>query len=124
MPELEQPWDISYACAGFTNNTVWMLAFFMVILAAIQMTQMISRVKDVMAMLVEVGGFTSYVALLIVVMLGASILGMGSTAFYVLIFSLVVTMPYSDKLPGSKLDRKSTRLNSSHEIPSRMPSSA
>lgn len=103
MPELEQPWDISYAFAGFTNNTVWMLAFFMVILAAIQKTQMISRVKDVMARLVEVGGFKSYVALLIVVMLGASILGMGSTAFYVLIFSLVVTMPYSDKLPGSKL---------------------
>ena len=103
MPELEQPWDISYAFAGFTNNTVWMLAFFMVILAAIQKTQMISRVKDVMAKLVEVGGFKSYVALLIVVMLGASILGMGSTAFYVLIFSLVVTMPYSDKLPGSKL---------------------
>ena len=27
-------------------------------------------------------------------------------------------------LDGSRLDRKSTRLNSSHEIPSRMPSSA
>ena len=26
--------------------------------------------------------------------------------------------------PAEKLDRKSTRLNSSHEIPSRMPSSA
>ena len=26
--------------------------------------------------------------------------------------------------PGAVLDRKSTRLNSSHEIPSRMPSSA
>ncbi len=103
LPELEKPWDISYAFAGFTNNTVWMLAFFMVILAAIQKTQMINRVKDAMTKLVEIGGFKSYVALLIVVMLGASILGMGSTAFYVLIFSLVVTMPYNDKLPGSKL---------------------
>ena len=28
------------------------------------------------------------------------------------------------KLKGEKEDRKSTRLNSSHEIPSRMPSSA
>lgn len=103
MTDLSKPWDISYAFAGFTNNTVWMLAFFMVILAAIQKTQMINKVKDVMAKLVEKGGFKSYVLLLIVVMLGASILGMGSTAFYVLIFSLVVTMPYSDKLPGSKL---------------------
>ena len=30
----------------------------------------------------------------------------------------------SDDLYGEKTDRKSTRLNSSHEIPSRMPSSA
>ena len=103
MTELPKAWDISYAFAGFTNNTTWMLAFFMVILAAIQKTQMINKVKDVMTKLVEKGGFKSYVMLLIVVMLGASILGMGSTAFYVLIFSLVVTMPYSDKLPSSKL---------------------
>lgn len=103
MTELAKPWDISYAFAGFTNNTTWMLAFFMVILAAIQKTQMINTVKNAMTKLVEKGGFKSYVMLLIVVMLGASILGMGSTAFYVLIFSLVVTMPYSDKLPSSKL---------------------
>ena len=95
--------DVSYAFAGFTNSTVWMLAFFMVILAAIQKTSMIVKVKNAMTKLVEKGGFKSYVALLLVVMLGASIVGMGSTAFYVLIFSLVVTMPYNEKLPGSKL---------------------
>jgi len=95
--------DVSYAFAGFTNSTVWMLAFFMVILAAIQKTSLILRVKDAMTSLVERGGFKSYVLLLLVVMLGASIVGMGSTAFYVLIFSLVVTMPYNEKLPGSKL---------------------
>lgn len=103
MTELAHPWDVSYAFAGFTNSTVWMLAFFMVILAAIQKTSMILKVKDAMSRLVEKGGFKSYVALLIVVMLGASIVGMGSTAFYVLIFSLVVTMPYNEELPGSKL---------------------
>lgn len=95
--------DVSYAFAGFTNPTVWMLAFFMVILAAIQKTSFINKVKDVMTKLVERGGYKSYVALLLVVMLGASIVGMGSTAFYVLIFSLVVTMPYNEKLPASKL---------------------
>ncbi|SDC17390.1 SLC13 family permease [Parafannyhessea umbonata] len=94
---------IAYAFAGFTNSTVWMLAFFMVILAAIQKTSLINKVKDAMTALVNKGGFKSYVLLLIVVMLGASLVGMGSTAFYVLIFSLVVTMPYNEKLPGSKL---------------------
>ena len=95
--------DVAYAFAGFTNSTVWMLAFFMVILAAIQKTSLILKVKDAMTTLVNRGGFVSYVLLLIVVMLGASIVGMGSTAFYVLIFSLVVTLPYNEKLPGSKL---------------------
>ena len=33
----------------------------------------------------------------------------------------IISMPQSE---GEKGDRKSTRLNSSHEIPSRMPSSA
>ncbi|RVU98585.1 membrane transport protein [Coriobacteriales bacterium OH1046] len=94
---------IAYAFAGFTNSTVWMLAFFMVILAAIQKTSLIIKVKEAMTNLVNRGGFKSYVLLLIVVMLGASIVGMGSTAFYVLIFSLVVTMPYNEKLPSSKL---------------------
>lgn len=75
----------------------------MVILAAIQKTTLILRIKDAMAALVEKGGFKSYVLLLIVVMIGASIVGMGSTAFYVLIFSLVVTMPYNENFPGSKL---------------------
>ena len=31
---------------------------------------------------------------------------------------------HSPQLPEQSIDRKSTRLNSSHEIPSRMPSSA
>ena len=95
--------DVKYAFAGFTNPTVWMLAFFMVILAAIQKTSIILKVKDEMTKLVVKGGYKSYVLLLLVVMLGASIVGMGSTAFYVLIFSLVVTLPYNEKLPGSKL---------------------
>lgn len=95
--------DVSYAFSGFTNSTVWMLAFFMVILAGMQKTRLILKVKDIMTKLVEKGGFKSYVALVIVVMLFASVLGMGSTALYVLIFSLVVTMPYNEKLPGSKL---------------------
>jgi di/tricarboxylate transporter len=94
---------IAYAFAGFTNSTVWMLAFFMVILAAVQKTSVINKVRDAMTKLVEKGGYRSYVLLLLLVMLGASIVGMGSTAFYVLIFSLVVSMPYNEKLPGSKL---------------------
>ena len=50
---------------------------------------------------------------------------------YALIKALDGKLPGADMLRGEgtaldrvRLDRKSTRLNSSHEIPSRMPSSA
>ena len=91
------------AFAGFVNSSVLMIAFFMVPLAALQKTRLIGRVKDTMANLVEKGGYKSYVALLIVVMLGASLAGTGSTGFYVLILALVSTIPYEKKLPTSKL---------------------
>ena len=38
--------------------------------------------------------------------------------------TLYVMGCFGAPLTGSNVDRKSTRLNSSHEIPSRMPSSA
>ena len=36
----------------------------------------------------------------------------------------IITVPQGEASKSFKIDRKSTRLNSSHEIPSRMPSSA
>ena len=89
----EVQWDVPYAFAGFTNASVWMIAFFMVVMAAVQKTSLIAKVKDSMSSLVNKGGFMSYVALIIVVMLGASLAGGGSTGYYVLILALVATLP-------------------------------
>jgi len=99
----EVQWDVPYAFAGFCNSTVWMVAFFMAILAALQKTSAIEKVKDAMINLVEKGGFKSYVLLVIVVMLGTTLVGSGQTAYYVLILSLVATIPYNEKMPNSKL---------------------
>ena len=98
----EVQWDVPYAFAGFTNASVWMIAFFMVVMAAVQKTSLIAKVKDAMSKLVNKGGFMSYVALIIVVMLGASLAG-GTTGYYVLILALVATLPYNKKLATSKL---------------------
>lgn len=98
----EVQWDLPYAFSGFTNATVWMVAFFMVVLAALQKTRLISRIQDIMGSLVEKGGFKSYVLLLVVVMAGAILMG-NTTGYYVLVLSLVATIPYSKKLPTSKL---------------------
>ena len=91
------------AFAGFTNSSVLMIAFFMVPLAAMQKTRLIGRVKKAMGELVEKGGYKSYVLLIVVVMLGASLAGTGATGYYVLVIALVSTIPYGKKLPTSKL---------------------
>jgi di/tricarboxylate transporter len=56
-----------------------------------------------MLALVNKGGYKSYALLLVVVMLGASLVGSGSTGYYVLILSLISTIPYNKKMPTSKL---------------------
>lgn len=91
------------AFAGFVNSSVLMIAFFMVPLAALQKTRLIERVKTSMVRLVEKGGYRSYALLLVVVMAGASLPGAGATGYYVLILALVATIPYTKKLPTSKL---------------------
>lgn len=94
---------VSEAFAGFVNPNVIMIAGFMVVMAGLMKTNIISKVQSTMVTLVEKGGYKSYALLLIVVMLGASLTGTGSTGYYVLILSLVSTIPYNKKMPVSKL---------------------
>lgn len=58
-------------------------------------TRLISNVKSAMISLVNKGSYRSYGLLLVIVMLGASLAGTGATGYYVLILSLVSTIPYS-----------------------------
>lgn len=95
--------DVQGAFAGFVNNSVVMIAGFMVVMAALQKTSLITKVKNVILTMVEKGGYKSYVILVVVAMLGASLVGGGNTGYYVLILSLIATVPYSKKLPNSKL---------------------
>ena len=94
---------VQEAFAGFINLSVVMVAGFMVVMAAMMKTSFIARVQEIMLNLVDKGGYRSYALLLLVVMLGASLAGMGSTGYYVLILSLVSMIPYNKKLPTSKL---------------------
>ncbi|MGT2799922.1 SLC13 family permease [Streptococcus marmotae] len=94
---------VQEAFAGFINPSVVMVAGFMVVMAALMKTSFIAKVQTTMTSLVNKGGYKSYILLLVVVMLGASLAGMGSTGYYVLILSLVSTIPYNKNLPTSKL---------------------
>lgn len=94
---------VQEAFAGFINPSVVMVAGFMVVMAGLMKTSLISKVQSAMVALVNKGGYKSYALLIVVVMLGASLAGAGSTGYYVLILSLVSTIPYNKKMPTSKL---------------------
>ncbi len=94
--------DIKAAFAGFSNSTIVMLASFMAIIAALQKTSFIASFKRAMFNMASKGGFKAYVLLILVVMLGTSLFGTGSTAYYVLTLGILSTIPFNEKLPGTK----------------------
>ncbi|MGJ7922785.1 SLC13 family permease [Neobacillus sp. LXY-4] len=94
---------VQEAFAGFVNPSVIMIAGFMVVMAGLMKTSLIGKVQSSMLALVKKGGYKSYALLLVVVMLGASLPGAGATGYYVLILSLISTIPYNKKMPTSKL---------------------
>lgn len=95
--------DIKTAFGGFSNSTIVMLASFMAIIAALQKTSFLTKFKGAMFNMASKGGFKAYVLMILVVMLGCSIFGTGSTAYYVLVIGLLSTLPYSAKLPPSRV---------------------
>ncbi|HBW14391.1 MAG TPA: membrane transport protein [Proteiniclasticum sp.] len=95
--------DIKTAFGGFSNPTIVMLASFMAIIVALQKTSFIESFKKAMFNMAGRGGFKAYVLLVIIVMLGTSLFGTGSTAYYVLTLGILSTIPFNEKLPGSKI---------------------
>lgn len=95
--------DIKAAFAGFSNATIIMLAEFMAIIAALQKTSFIARFKETMFNMANKGGIKAYIMMILVVMLGCSLFSTGSTAYYVMVIGLLSTLPYSKKLPPSKI---------------------
>lgn len=94
---------INVAFSGFANATIIMLASFMAVIAALQKTDLVNGFKRMISRLATKGGFRAYVLIIVFVMLGCSIFGTGSTAYYVLVIGLLSTLAYNKKLPPSKL---------------------
>lgn len=94
--------DIATAFRGFSNSSIVMLATFMVIIAALQKTTFINMFKRAIVRMATKGGYKAYVLIILVVMLGTSCFGTGSTAYYVMILGLLSTIPSTNALPRSK----------------------
>ncbi len=95
--------DLKTAFGGFSNPTIIMLASFMAIMAALQKTSFIVKFKNAMFNTANKGGFKAYILMILVVMLGCSLFGTGSTAYYVLTIGLLSALPYNKKLPPSRV---------------------
>lgn len=93
---------IERAFCGFVDSNVIMIAGFMAVMAGLQKTSLMSRIKSLLSDLAGKGGFKAYVLLLIVVMLGASVMG-NTTGYYMLVLTIVASIPYNKNLPNSKL---------------------
>ena len=94
--------DIQTAFRGFSNPSIIMLASFMVIIAGLRKTSFIAKFQNIVVQMANKGGFKAYVMMVLVVMLGTSLFGTGSTAWYVMVIGLLSTIPSSDNLPATK----------------------
>lgn len=94
---------IEDAFAGFVDKNVIMVAGFMAVMAGVQKTSLMGNIKHIMAKLATKGGFLAYAMIIIVVMLGTSLVGGGNTGYYVMILTILASIPYSKHLPNSKL---------------------
>lgn len=93
--------DMATAFKGFTDKNVVMIMGFMACMVALQKTELIFKLKKYLAKLATKGGIGGLVALIIGIMaIGNFITG---TAFYMLVLTLVSTIPYNKKLPNSKI---------------------
>lgn len=95
--------DIKGAFAGFSNSTIIMLAEFMAIIAALQKTSFITAFKKSMFNIANKGKFKAFLLIILIVMIGCSLFGTGSTAYYVLTIGLLSTLPENKQLPPSKV---------------------
>lgn len=94
--------DIQTAFRGFSNPSIIMLASFMVIIAGLRKTSFIAKFQGIVVKMANKGGFKAYVMMILVVMLGTSLFGTGSTAWYVMVIGLLSTIPSSENLPATK----------------------
>lgn len=93
--------DVATAFSGFANNNVIMIMGFMVCTAALQKTTAIHKIKGLLNRVAKKGGIGGFILLLFTIMVvGNFITG---TAFYVLIISIIATIPYNKELPTSRI---------------------
>lgn len=93
--------NVATAFGGFVDKNVIMIMGFLILMAALDKTEMIYKVKKALARFATKGGVKGLIVLILAIMVvGNFITG---TALYVLVLSIVSTIPNNDKLPTSRI---------------------
>lgn len=93
--------DVATAFSGFTDKNVVMIMGFMAAMAALNKTTFIHKMEDFLAGVARKGGIKGFILLLLAIMaVGNFITG---TAYYILVISLIATIPYNKELPTSRI---------------------
>ena len=93
--------DIATAFSGFVDKNVIMIMGFMVCTAALQKTTAMYKLKGVLKNVAAKGGKLGFVLLILTIMAVANFIS--GTAYYVLIISIIATIPYNKNLPTSRI---------------------
>ena len=93
--------DVATAFSGFADKNVIMIMGFMATMAALQKTTFIHKLEGVLANFAKKGGVVGFILLILVIMAVGNFIS--GTAYYILIITLVSTIPYNKELPTSRL---------------------
>lgn len=93
--------DIATAFSGFTDKNVIMIMGFFAAMAALQKTKVIYDLQTALGKVAAKGGVAGFAMLMLVIMAVGNLIS--GTAYYVLVISIIATIPYNKKLPNSRI---------------------
>lgn len=93
--------DVATAFSGFTDKNVIMIMGFMACMATLQKTKVIYDLKNVLGKVAAKGGIAGFALVILAVMAIGNVIS--GTAYYVLVISVIATIPYNKNLPNSRI---------------------
>ncbi len=93
--------DIATAFSGFTDKNVIMIMGFLAAMCALQKTELIYNLKKTLGNVAKKGGIKGFILLIFTIMAIANI--MSGTSLYILVITLISTIPYNKELPTSRI---------------------
>ena len=93
--------DVATAFSGFTDKNVILIMGFMACMATLQKTKVIYDLKNVLGKVADKGGIAGFALVILAVMAIGNVIS--GTAYYVLVISIMATIPYNKNLPNSRI---------------------